>query len=140
MSEAKPAPPPKPLPNIGEKNRPFWEATAKGELQMQRCDDCGHYRYPISDWCPRCLSENYTWTKLSGRGEVFSAVTFYQVYHPAYRDDVPYNSSMIQLEEGPRMFSNVVGVPPDEVKVGDKVHVVFDKINDEVTMPRFEKD
>ncbi len=136
MSEA-PALQPKPLPNITAMNRPFWEAAQRGELSMQRCNDCNHYRYPISEFCPRCLSEAVTWTKLSGRGEVFSALVFYQVYNQAFRKDVPYNVSLIQLEEGPRMFSNVIGVPPMDVKVGDKVAVVFDRVNELVTVPRF---
>jgi uncharacterized OB-fold protein len=83
------------------------------------------------------LSDKATWKTLSGRGEVYSTIVFYQIYHPAFRHDVPYNVSLIQLEEGPRMFSNVVGIPPDDVRVGDKVKAVFDKIDDLVTLPRF---
>jgi uncharacterized OB-fold protein len=127
----------KPLPNITDRNRPFWDAARQGELRMQRCLACGHVRYPIGPVCTVCLSEDSEWARLSGRGTVFATLVYHQVYNPAYADDVPYNVSMIQLDEGPRLFSNVVGVPPDQVKVGDAVEVVFDAVTDEVSIPRF---
>lgn len=127
----------KPLPTITDENRKFWEGAKRGKICMQRCQDCGHIRYPISHVCPKCLSYNCQWTDLSGRGEVFSYVVFYQVYNAAFKDDVPYNVALVQLEEGPRMYSNIVGVDNDAVKVGDKVEAVFDQVTAEVTIPRF---
>ncbi|MEU6641940.1 Zn-ribbon domain-containing OB-fold protein [Saccharomonospora sp. NPDC046836] len=128
----------KPLPEIGEVNRRFWEATREGRLELQRCTDCGHLRFPINDICPECLSRAHTWQPLSGDGEVFSYVVFHQVYNKAFVDDVPYNVALIQLDEGPRMFSNIVGTPNEQVSVGDRVRVVFDPVTDTVTLPRFE--
>ena len=127
----------KPLPVITPENKPFWDACKAGELRMQQCTDCRHIRYPINLVCPRCLSSGAEWVRLSGRGTVFSYIVFHQVYHAAYKDDVPYNVAMIQLEEGPRMFSNVVGVPNDAVKVGDPVEVLFDPVTPEVSLPKF---
>jgi uncharacterized OB-fold protein len=127
----------KPLPTLSNENRPFWEAAKRQELHMQQCLDCQHIRYPINHVCPKCLSGRAEWKRLSGRGEVFSYIVFHQVYHAGFAKDVPYNVAMIQLEEGPRMISNVVGVPTDKVKVGDKVEVTFDKVTEEVTIPRF---
>jgi uncharacterized OB-fold protein len=127
----------KPLPELNDDNRPFWEAAARQELRMQKCLECSHIRYPINHVCPKCLSDKFEWAKLSGRGEVFSYVVFHQVYHPGFAQDVPYNVAMIQLEEGPRMISNVVGVPNDQVKVGDRVQVSFERATDDVTIPRF---
>lgn len=127
----------KPLPTLNELNRPFWDGARRGELRLQRCDGCGHLRYPIQIVCPRCLSENSTWTQVSGRGKVYSCLTFHQIYNKAFAGDVPYNVSLIQLDEGPRMFSNVVGVPPGKVKVGDEVQAFFDAVTEEITIPRF---
>jgi uncharacterized protein len=127
----------KPLPTITDENRGFWEGAKRGRICMQRCRDCGHVRYPISHVCPQCLSYSFEWTDLSGRGVVFSYVVFHQLYNPAFKDDIPYNVAMIQLEEGPRMYSNIVGVDNDAVKVGDKVEAVFDPVTPEVTIPRF---
>jgi uncharacterized protein len=129
----------KPLPVLEELNAPFWQAAKRGELAMQQCDDCGHVRYPIAHVCPKCLSERYQWKTLSGRGTVYSSIVFHQVYNPAFAQDVPYNVSLIQLEEGPRMISNVVGVAPADVKVGDAVEVAFDAVTSEVSIPRFRR-
>lgn len=127
----------KPLPTIEDGNRPFWQAAQQGKLMLQQCGECGHIRYPINHVCPRCLSEQLDWVALSGRGTVYSSIVFHQVYHQAFALDVPYNVSLIQLEEGPRMFSNVVGIPPSDVKVGDAVTVTFDPVTPEVSIPRF---
>jgi uncharacterized OB-fold protein len=127
----------KPLPEITEGNRPFWEGLRERILRMQRCSNCGHLRYPISEWCPRCLEESCEWAALTGRGEVASTIVFHQVYDKAFAGDVPYNVSLIQLDEGPRIFSNVVDVPPSDVAVGDRVEIVFDDVTDGVTLPRF---
>lgn len=129
----------KPLPTLDDANRPFWQACKDGVLKMQRCGACDHIRYPINHVCPKCLSEKFDWQPLSGRGTVFSTIVFHQVYHAAFAADVPYNVSLIQLDEGPRMFSNVVGIAPSDVKVGDKVEVFFDPVNDEIAMPRFRR-
>lgn len=127
----------KPLPRVTELNRGVWEATRAGQLKLQRCVACQHIRYPISATCPECLSSAYEWHPLSGKGSVFSYVTFHQVYHPSYKDDVPYNVSIIQLIEGPRLISNVIDIPPHEVSVGQFVEVCFDEITPEIKLPRF---
>ncbi|WP_324275550.1 Zn-ribbon domain-containing OB-fold protein [Blastococcus brunescens] len=127
----------KPLPDIDDETRPFWDGALREELRMQKCSRCGHIRYPISRICPDCLEPGHEWVPLSGRGEVYSSIVFHQVYDKAFADDVPYNVSLVQLDEGPRMFSNVVGVPPSEVTVGARVRVVFDRVTEEVAIPRF---
>ncbi|MQA94576.1 MAG: hypothetical protein GEV11_07940 [Streptosporangiales bacterium] len=104
---------------------------------MQKCDACGHIRYPIGRICPECLAPGGTWTGLSGRGEVLSRIVFHQVYNKAFADDVPYNVVLVQLDEGPRMFSNVVGVPNEDVRVGMRVRLHCDPVTAEVTIPRF---
>ncbi len=127
----------KPLPTLDDANRPFWDAARAGRLELQQCGDCQHIRYPINHVCPRCLSLRFDWKALSGRGSVYSSIVFHQVYHPGFAQDVPYNVALIQLEEGPRMFSNVVGIPPSSVKVGQAVQVMFDAVTPEITIPRF---
>lgn len=127
----------KPLPTITDENREFWEGAKRGKLRMQKCQECGHIRYPISHVCPKCLSYYFAWADLSGRGEVFSYVVFHQLYNKAFEKDIPYNVALVQLEEGPRMYSNIVGVDNDAVKIGDKVEAVFEPATPEVTIPRF---
>lgn len=129
----------KPLPALDDNNRPFWAAAREGRLVLQHCGACAKPRYPINHVCPHCLSDRFEWKPVSGRGTVYSSIVFHQVYNQAFAGDVPYNVSLIQLEEGPRMISNVVGIPPSEVKVGDPVEVVFDPVTPEISIPRFQR-
>jgi len=127
----------KPLPTLTDENRPFWEACRAGRLRLQRCAACAHIRYPISRFCPRCLAEEHEWHDVSGRGTVFSYIVFHKAYHPGFKGDLPYNVALVQLEEGPRMYSNIVGTPNDQVRIGDAVEVTFDAVTPEITIPRF---
>ena len=126
------------LPTLDDVNRPFWDGCREGVLRLQRCDACRHLRYPVSPLCPRCLSTAATWDAVSGRGEVFSFAVFRHAYNEAWRERVPYNVALVQLEEGPTMISNVVGVEPDDLCVGLEVKAVFERVTDEITIPRFE--
>jgi uncharacterized OB-fold protein len=127
----------KPLPTLTDENRPFWDGCREGRLRLQRCGACSHLRYPIAPVCPACLSSDFAWFDVSGRGTVFSYIVFHQAYHPAFKAELPYNVALVQLDEGPRLFSNVVGTPNDRVRIGDAVEVVFDPVTPEVTIPRF---
>ncbi|NEK59586.1 hypothetical protein GCU56_17145 [Geodermatophilus sabuli] len=127
----------KPLPVVTELNRPFWDGARREVLQVQCCTECGHLRYPIAEVCPRCLSGGVEWVPLSGVGEVFACVTYHRAYAPEFSDDVPYTVAIVQLDEGPRMLSNVVGPGRLDARVGDRVRVVFDAVTAQTTVPRF---
>ena len=127
----------KPLPRPTEDSGPYWEAAHHGELRMQRCGDCGLVRFPPSLLCARCLSETVEWVRLSGRGTVFSWIVVHQSQHPAFNADTPYNVTIVELEEGPRLHTQLVGCTNDAIHIGMPVEVVFDQINDEVTLPKF---
>jgi uncharacterized OB-fold protein len=129
----------KPLPRITADNRPFWEATKRRELRLQRCAACGRFRYPPAPVCPECLSEDSTWTRVSGRGTVSTFVVFHKIYFPSFARDVPYNVVQVELAEGPRLTANLVDVPNEQITVGMPVEVVFDDVTAEVTLPRFRR-
>jgi uncharacterized OB-fold protein len=123
-------------PVVTDNNRGFWEGCAAGELRVQRCLACDHLRYPLAPWCPVCLDERSEWRTLSGRGLVLSKLVFHQSYHPAWKDRLPYNVVLVQLEEGPRMISNVAPLSSEDFAVGDAVEVVFEH-EGEFAIPRF---
>ncbi|HEY3303062.1 MAG TPA: Zn-ribbon domain-containing OB-fold protein [Candidatus Binatia bacterium] len=131
---------PKPLPEITPVTRPFWDATAQGELIMQRCKDCGSWV-----WCPRpacveCGGEKLEWTQLSGRGQVFAFTVIREVVGRALRgfaSDIPYVTAWVDLEEGPRICSNIVGCPIDQVTIGMSVEVVFEEAAQGIFLPKF---
>jgi hypothetical protein len=117
--------------------RPFWTGGLHGELRLQRCRNCGHLRYPVSAICPRCLSGQADWEAVSGRGAVLSYTVFRRAYHDTWRDRVPYVVALIALDEGPVFLSNVVGVPPAQVQVGQRVAVVFGRRSAGAALPQF---
>jgi uncharacterized OB-fold protein len=123
-------------PELTDVNRGFWEAAAEGVLSVQKCEDCRELRYPPALRCPNCLSAKWTWQPLSGRGEVLSYVVIHQKYNAAWADRVPYNVAIIELEEGPRMISNMLPLSGGDVEVGMPVQVVFED-EDGVVIPRF---
>lgn len=126
---------PKPAPT--DLSAPFWRSGLDGVLRLQRCEQCGHIRYPLSTICPECLEANHTWTALSGRGSVQTFVTFERAYDPSWADAVPYVVALIELEEGPVMLSNVIGTPADQVRVGQHVEIVYERISAEAALPQF---
>jgi len=127
----------KPLPAITEEGAPYWEGCRAGELRVQRCTACARLRFPPSILCPHCLAEGGEWVALSGRGRIYSFIIVHRPQHPAFFEDVPYNVAIIELDEGIRLHSTIRDCPNDELSIGMPVEVVFDRMNDEVTLPRF---
>ena len=126
----------KPLPRIDALNRPFWDAARENRLVVQSCSDCGDTRFPPSPTCPNCLSPEQTWKPVSGRGVLESWVDFYRAYWDGYKDSLPYRVCLVRLAEGPLLISNLVG-DTDNARHGAAVQVVFDKVTDDVTLPKF---
>ncbi|GBD27864.1 hypothetical protein HRbin30_03221 [bacterium HR30] len=104
---------------------------------MKRCIYCGHIRFPPALLCPRCWSEAHEWALLSGRGRVFSWVVVHQSQHPAFNADTPYNVAIVELDEGPRLHTQIVECPLDQIRIGMPVEVVFEKVRDDVALPKF---
>jgi uncharacterized OB-fold protein len=127
----------KPLPIPNPDTSEFWGSCKKHQLLVQRCDSCHSYRYPPGPICPKCLSLDATWTKISGRGEVYTFCIARVPLRPGFEPDIPYTVGVIDLEEGVRMVSNIVDCRPEDIKIGMKVMVTFDDVTDEITLPKF---
>lgn len=127
----------KPVPVPSEESRPFWEAARQGQLQLQRCRDCGAYRFPPGVLCPECSSTATEWSTVSGRGKVYSFVVFHRAYHPGFEGELPYAVACIELDEGPRLLSNIVGMPAGDVRCDMPVEVVFEEITADISLPKF---
>jgi uncharacterized OB-fold protein len=126
----------KPLPEPDEASQPFWDGAARGELMLMRCNDCGAYRLPSRQHCDRCLSDAYSWEKASGKGTVRTFGIMHQRYHPGFAPDLPYNVTIVELDEGPRLPTNLVGVSNADIRVGMPVTVEWERHSD-VTLPKF---
>lgn len=127
----------KPLPRIDEESRGYWEALARHELYLQRCRACGTLRFYPRALCPSCLSDATEWVRASGRGTVYSFTVTYQNQAPGFREEVPYVLAIVELAEGPRLMTNVVGSSPEQVRIGMPVEVVFEDVTPEITLPKF---
>lgn len=127
----------KPLPTPTPVTAAYWEAAARGELQLQRCQRCDErFLYPRL-WCPKCWSTALAQEAATGRGVVIACTTVYQAPSPAYQDDVPYVVAVVRLVEGPQLMANVVGCDPMKVQVGTPVTVAFEE-RDGMRIPQFQ--
>ncbi|RJP72462.1 MAG: Zn-ribbon domain-containing OB-fold protein [Candidatus Abyssobacteria bacterium SURF_17] len=127
----------KPVPEVKDYTRPYWDGCKAHKLLLPKCRPCNKPFFFPGKFCPTCLSEDIEWTPASGKGTIH---TFSVVDRPpsgAFAGDVPYVVAIIDLAEGPRMMSNVIGISPDEVRVGMPVEVVFEDINDDIAIPKF---
>jgi hypothetical protein len=129
-----------PLPRLYEWNRPYFQAAVAGRLELQKCRACGALFYYPRPACPECLAMEYDWVAVSGRGRVYSFAVVWRPQHPAFLDKVPITLATIELAEGPQMVSNVVNCPPERVEIGMPVRVVFERVSDEIALPKFEPD
>lgn len=128
----------KPTPEINDENRAFWEGCRQGELRVQKCSNCGHIRH-LSPACPQCLKAEHEWVAASGRGTVYSWIVVHQRYNRNFEEDLPYNVTIVELDEGPRMVTSLVDVENQDIKAGTPVEVVFDRVTEEITLPKFKR-
>src|SRR5579863_4188347 len=127
----------KPLPHIDEESRPFYEALQRHELYIQKCRDCGDLRYHPRALCTNCLSSRTEWLKVSGAGKIYAFTVTYQNQAAGFRESLPYVMAWVELNEGVKMLSNIVDCPPEQVKIGMPVEVVFEDVTPEVTLTKF---
>lgn len=129
--------PPKPAPVPSPETQEFWEGTAAGELRLQRCRSCDAFYFPPRPFCPRCLGDDVAWERVSGQGRLYSYVINHRPPPPFGPD--PYAIAVVQLDEGPRMMSNIVGVPntPEDLVLDMALEVTFEQ-RGHVAVPLFQ--
>lgn len=133
-TQSKPSPP---LPVVTEENRPFWDGCQQGKLVLQYCEQCQHYQFYPRMYCMQCDAKTLSWREVSGRGTIYSYTIIHQNKAPQFVNDTPYNVAIVQLEEGPRMLSNIVEIDAGNLRVDLPVTVVFDAVSDSISLPRF---
>ncbi len=125
---------PRPVPT--PETRHFWEGTRAGELRLQRCRACAKAYFPPRPFCPRCASRDVDVFRASGRATLASYVSHQR---PAPGFEPPYAIAIVELAEGPRMLSNLVGVPqtPEALVLDMPLEVCFERLDDEIALPLF---
>ncbi len=125
------------LPIIYPEEIPFWESTRKRVLQLQRCNGCGKAWYPIGPTCPHCFSTDFRWDVMNGKGVVHAFVIYHKAWTPWFENKVPYAVVQVQLDEGPRLTTNLLECAPKEVRIGMRVEAAYEDITDEITLVQF---
>ena len=103
---------------------PFWAAVRQHRLEIQRCRECGGYEWTPQMVCGACLEDTLDWTAVSGLGTVYSFTIVRRPQSPAFT--APYVVAEVDLDEGPRLLANVIGVEPEKVRIGLRVAVGFE--------------
>ncbi|MGH7820206.1 MAG: Zn-ribbon domain-containing OB-fold protein [Candidatus Binatia bacterium] len=125
--------------NPNAETKPFWDWCAKRELRFQRCVACGTFRFPPLTGCRHCAATEAEWVRVSVRARVFSYTIVANPALPDLRHDVPYNVVVVEFDDAPgaRLVSNVVGIAPEDVRVGMELDLVFEEPAPGVVLPRF---
>jgi uncharacterized OB-fold protein len=128
---------PLPSPEITPLTRPYWDALAQGVLQYQRCRDCGLAVLPVRTECPHCLQNSLGWERAGGRARLISWIVYHRAFHPAFAARVPYTVAIVELEEGPRLVSNLVAVDDPEALRIDSPLILTIEREEGIALPRF---
>ena len=127
----------RPAPIPSRESQPFWDGCANEQLLLQRCSRCQRYRHPPNPICPDCLSSEHEWVPACGRGTVYTFSVVRHAFRRAWQPLVPYVLAVVELAEGPRLLSNVVNVPPEQVQIGMEVELLFEPISEATKLPLF---
>ena len=129
----------KPIPMPQGESDIYWKKAKSGELWLRSCNACGNaYFYP-RDISPCCFSKDTEWIKASGKATLFTYGIVQRAPHPGFVDDIPFVTAVVELEEGPKMATNIVidEPSPDNLIIGMDLEVVFEDINDDLALPKF---
>jgi uncharacterized OB-fold protein len=130
--------PRKPVPRPSSESTPFWDGAKAHRLMLPRCNSCGRFWFPPSQRCRHCLAADFVWQQAAGLGRIYSFVVYHRVYHPAFEGEVPYVVAIVELDEGPRLLTNIVGTAPEDVRCDARVRVIFEDAGGEAIIPKFE--
>ncbi len=127
----------RPVPRADEYDtKEFWAGTKEKEFRYQQCKDCNTVVFYPRRHCTGCTGGTLEWKVASGNATVYSYSVVRQSYHPFFRNLVPYIVAWIDLDEGPRILSNVINVTPEEVSIGQKVVLEWEE-HEDLNVPLF---
>jgi len=125
------------IPSPDLETQPFWDGCRERRFLVRHCNACNEDHFYPRPFCPKCWSERVEWYEASGDATLYTWSVIYNNDQPPFRDRVPYVAAIVDLAEGPRMMTNVVDCPFDELAVGMPLKVTFTPISDEFTIPVF---
>jgi uncharacterized protein len=135
MSMSQATTKPAPIPDAA--SAPFFDGADAGRLMLQHCTTCNEWSWPVRERCPHCFAAALEWRQASGQGMLYTFTIMHQVMNPGFASAVPYNVAQVDLAEGVRVTSNVVGIDNDAIRIGMELQVVFEEVGDGVSIPKF---
>lgn len=123
-------------PPVTVETQPFWDATAEGRLVLPRCRKCQIVVWYPRSFCPACHTHGVDWVEASGRGTIYSFSVIRKGEGP-FREASPYVLAYVELEEGPRLLTNIVDCDPERLEINQAVEVVFAETDKGTALPRF---
>lgn len=129
----------RPLPVLSGIAEPFWAAARERRLVIQRCLSCRAYRFPPEIACFHCGSTEYEWAPVSGRATLYTWTVAHPPLLPFFRERAPWPVAVVQLEEGPRLVTNIAGLPVDQYEIGMPLQADFEDVEGDVTLVVFRR-
>jgi len=125
------------LPVIYPEERPYWDALRQHKLVLPRCKSCAQAWFPLGPACPNCFEIGFDWSPMTGKGVLHNYVVYHKAWAPWLEKRVPYAVVQVELDEGPRLTTNLLECPIDQIKIGMRVEAMFEDITDDITLLQF---
>ena len=125
------------LPVVDDESRPFWDAAHEGRLLIRRCNACDKWHYYPRPFCPHCWSQDVDWVEASGRATLYTYSIVRRNDLPPFNERVPYVAAGVDLDEGPRMTTELVDCPEDQIQIGMPLTVDYRPLTDDLSAPIF---
>lgn len=117
---------------------PYWDSLKSHSIAVQKCDDCGTFRYVPKEICAKCQSTKATWTPIAGTGEIYTYTVVRRAPTPSYQEEAPYALVHVTMDEGFRMIAGIKVDDPETVEIGQRVRVAYDDATSDWTLLQFE--
>jgi uncharacterized protein len=129
----------RPIPVPDEWTKPFWDAAKRNVLELQRCQNCRNFQHPPYATCLQCIGTDLKFEPVLGGGTIYAYTIMYHTGDKRFASVLPYASIVVELDAAPGalLAGNLLGSPYTEAKVGHRVEVIFEKLNDDITLPQF---
>ena len=127
----------KPRPRVGPDNAPFWQGCREHRLLLPTCRVCGKAHLPPGPVCPFCFADEIEWRQATGRGRISTWTKVHKAWFPAFAGETPYTVVQVELDEGPRLTSQLLSAGGQAVAIGARVEAVFTDVDADLTLHGF---
>jgi len=128
------------IPIPDDESRAYWEGCHNHKLVLPKCTRCQTVIFYPRAICPECMCEEMEWISLTGKGSIYSFTIVSRGPTADFEGKVPYSLALVELDEGPRMMTNIINIDPSKISIGMRVRCTFEDISEQISLPQFEPD